>query len=113
MQSLTRSHVLLYNLLLPYIVQPGAFLEVCATCVQLEAVKLATITDCTTCFVTNVVNLHISEHVVRLSILPYVIKSRAFREVCAGCVLLEVVNLTQIANVAQNSVARRLPRRVV
>ena len=42
-QSLTRSHVLLCNLVLPYIAQPGAFLEVCAACVLLEVVHLVTL----------------------------------------------------------------------
>ena len=105
----------LCKLISSYIVQPGLDLEACATCVQLEAVKLATTTDCTKeCFVTNVVNLHnTSEHVVQLSILPYEVRPRAFLEICAGCVLLEAVNLSKFANVAQNGVARRLPRRVV
>ena len=35
----------LHNLISPYIVQPGMLLEVCATCVLLEVVNLATITQ--------------------------------------------------------------------
>ena len=43
-QSVTRFHILLCNLVLPYIAQPGAFLEDRATCVLLEVVNLAAIT---------------------------------------------------------------------
>ena len=90
------------------------FLEVCATRVQLEVVKLDTITPIAQkWFVTKVVKNQISEHVVQLSMLPYIVQPRAFLEVSAGYVLLEVVNLSKIANVAQNGVARRSPKHIV
>ena len=42
-QSLTRSPVLLCNFVVPYIVQPSAFRDVCGACVALEVVNLVAI----------------------------------------------------------------------
>ena len=52
------------------------------------------------CFGNKVAKVHLSDSLCHL-ILPDVVQPRASLEVCAGCVLLEVVSLATIAQIAQ------------
>ena len=88
-QSLTRSHLLLCNLVLPYILEPGAFLEVCAACVLLEVVHLVTIKQVAPNGSARRLPIYIFLKTVYNLILPYIVQpgwdiSGSLRNLCAA-----------------------------
>ena len=87
------------------------FLEVRPTCVLLEVVNLATITQVAQSGSSPRLSICIFLNTLyKLRISPYIVEPRAFIEIGAGCVLLEAANLPKIADAAENGSVRRLPR---